>query len=104
MEVSRRDKERLLFFSNEVRLILSEYEETLEDEKMTEANYFAYKLKSCIEAGGIVGESKEHKALYRCLVTEEPIDITDCNVCKTQSCPINTGFETMPPRMDRDKE
>ena len=100
MEISRRDKERLLFFSDEVLLILSQYEEVFGDEKLTEANYFAYKLKSCVKSFKAVGENKESKGLYRCYVTEKPIKLTDCNGCETQSCPINTGYADEPEKID----
>jgi len=100
MEVFRKDKERLLVFSDEILLILSQYEEAFGDEKLTEANYFAYKLKSCVEAFETADEIKEQNVHYRCLVTKEPIDITECNKCETRSCPINTGFAVDPERID----
>ncbi len=100
MEVFRKDKERLMFFSNEVLSILGEYEETLADERFANAKYFALHLKACVEAFETADEIKEQKVQYRCYVTEEPIKITDCNTCKTQSCPINTGFATTPERID----
>jgi hypothetical protein len=99
MKVSQKDKERLLFSSDGILSILGEYREKFDDEKLIDATYFAHKLKSCVEAFEAVGENKKSKGQYRCYVTEEIIDLTDCHGCNTQSCPINTGYVTEPEKI-----
>ena len=37
---------------------------------------------------------------WKCLVTDEAIDISECNDCHTRSCAVNTGFAEGPDRIE----